>query len=268
MFKHILVAVDFSLAWPLLQARLKTLTGWGAERVTLVHVLSSRYPATPEETHRPHYESRLAELAGDLATPGLTVDTEVRSGEPGAVLTEAASDLGADLLLLGCRGHNRLHEFFLGSTALDAARLTAQPLWLEPVVEALIGADSRLLMLATDGSEAVGGAEALAARLAPRFQRRLAVTVTCASDGCDREIADAQRHLDALGQHIEGLETRVLDGDSRRAIIEEAKREQADLIVIGKRGRNLIQAFLLGSTAEAIARDAHCPVLVVPGESS
>ena len=269
MFKHILVAVDFSPAWPLLQARLKTLTGWGTERVTLVYVLSSRYPATPEETHRPHYLAKLSELAGDLAAPGLTIDTEVRSGEPGAVLTEAAVELGADLLLLGCRGHSRLHEFFLGSTALDAARLTRQPLWLEPVADTLVGADSRLLMLATDGSDAVAGAEAMAERLAPCYQRRLAVTTSCASEGgCEREVEDAQRHLDGIAKHIEGLETRVLDGDPRRAIVEEAKREQTDLIVIGKRGRNRIQAFLLGSTAEAIARDAHCPVLLVPGAPS
>ncbi|MGQ4877429.1 universal stress protein [Billgrantia sp. LNSP4103-1] len=267
MFKYILVAVDFSPAWPLLQARLKALSAWGAERVTLVHVLSSRYPATPEETHRPHYEAKLAELAGDLAAPGLTIDTEVRSGEPGAALTEAARERGADLLLMGCRGHNRLHEFFLGSTALDAARLTAQPLWLEPVADELVGADSRLLMLATDGSDAVGGAEALAARLAPQFQRRLAVTATCASEGCDREIADAQRHLDSIAERIESLETRVLDGDPRRAIIEEAKREHADLIVIGKRGRNRIQELLLGSTAEAMARGAQCPVLIVPRDA-
>lgn len=258
--------MDFSPAWPLLQARLKTLTAWGTQRVTLVHVLSSRYPATPEETHRPHYEAKLKELAGDLAAPGLTLDTEVRSGEPGAVLAEAACELGADLLLLGCRGHNRLHEFFLGSMALDAARLTEQPLWLEPVADALVGADSRLLVLATDGSEAVSGAEALAERLASRFQRCLAIIATCASEGCDREIADAQRHLDEIGQRIEGLETRVLDGDPQRAIVEEARREQADLIVIGKRGRNRIQEFLLGSTAEAIARGAHCPVLIVPKE--
>ncbi|WP_416137314.1 universal stress protein [Halomonas sp. HK25] len=265
MFKHILVAVDFSPAWPLLQARLKALSAWGAERVTLIYVLSSRYPATPEETHRPHYEAKLKELAGDLAAPGVTLDTEVRSGEPGAVLTEAARELGADLLLMGCRGHNRLHEFFLGSTALDAARLTDRPLWLEPVADELTGADSRLLVLATDGSDAVAGAEAQAVTLAPHFQRRLAVTASCASEGCcEREIADAERHLDGIAERIEELETRVLDGDPRRAIIEEARREHADLIVIGKRGRNRIQEFLLGSTAEAIARDAHCPVLVVP----
>ena len=268
MFKHILVAVDFSTAWPLLKERLKTLTAWDAKRLTLIHVLSSRYPATPEETHRPHYQARLAELAGELAAPGLTIDSEVRSGEPGAVLTEAASELDADLLLMGCRGHSRFHDFFLGSTALDTARLTQIPLWLEPMTEAPISADSKLLVLATDGSDAVSAAEALAVRLAPRYQHRLALTATCASEGCDREVADAQHHLDAITEQIEGLATRVLDGDPRHAIVEEAKREHADLIVIGKRGRNRIQEFLLGSTAEAITRDAHCPVLVVPGMSS
>lgn len=265
MFKHILVAVDFSPAWPLLQERLKTLAAWGSERLTLVHVLSTRYPASPEETHRAHYLAKLAEIAEDLATPGLAIDHEVRSGEPGAELVQAAREHGADLVLMGCRGHSRLHELFLGSTALDAARLTQTPLWLEPVAEALVGADSRLLMLATDGSDAVSGAEHMAGELAPRFERRLAVTATCASEGCDREITDAQDHLDSIAKQIEGLETHVLDGDPRRAISEEARREHADLIVIGKRGRNRIQEFLLGSTAEEIARGAHCPVLLVPG---
>jgi nucleotide-binding universal stress UspA family protein len=39
MFKHILVAVDFSPAWPLLRQRLERLTAWGTEGLTLVYVL-------------------------------------------------------------------------------------------------------------------------------------------------------------------------------------------------------------------------------------
>ena len=266
MFKHILVAVDFSSAWPLLRQRLEQLTAWDAERITLMHVLSTRYPATAEETHRAHYEARLADLAGELATPELKVETQVRSGEPGAVLAGTAQELGSDLLLLGCSGHSRWHEFFLGSTALDAARLAPCPLWLEPVGEGQPNRDFQLMMLATDGSRAVAAAETLARELAPRFQRSLAVTATCASEGCDREVNDAQAHMDRLTGQIAGLETRVLDGDPRDAIVAEAKKEKADLIVIGKRGRNPIQELLLGSTAENIARGAQCPVLLVPGE--
>ena len=266
MFKHILVAVDFSSAWPILRQRLEKLAAWEAERITLMHVLSSRYPATAEETHRAHYEARLADLASELATPELAVDAQVRSGEPGAVLAGAAQELGTDLLLLGCRGHSRWHEFFLGSTALDAARLAPCPLWLEPIIEDQPHRDFQLMMLATDGSRSAGAAEALAHELAPRFQRRLAVSATCASEGCDREVSDAQRHMESLAEQIDGLETRVLDGDPRRAIVAEANKENADLIVIGKRGRNPIQEFLLGSTAENIARGAQCPVLLVPGK--
>lgn len=264
MFKHILVAVDFSPAWPLLRQRLESLAAWGTEQITLIYVLSSRYPATPEETHRPHYEAKLADLVRDLNFPEVNIDGQVLSGEPGAVLAETAQTLNADLLLMGCRGHNRLHEFFLGSTALDAARLTQCPLWLEPAAESRVSKDFHLLMLATDGSSLVAGAEALAGKLAPRFQRRLAVTAACASEGCEREVADAQIHLDSLAGRIDGLETKILNGDPRHVIITEAKHEGADLIVVGKRGRNRIQEFVLGSTAEAISREAHCAVLVVP----
>jgi nucleotide-binding universal stress UspA family protein len=124
-------------------------------------------------------------------------------------------------------------------------------------------------MLATDGPAAVEEAERLAGRLGANYQRRLAVTANCASEGCcEREIADAQQHLDGLAEWVDGLETRILDGDPRHIIIAEAESEGADLIVIGKRGRNRIQEFLLGSTAEAIARDAQCPVLVVPSQTS
>ena len=266
MFKHILVAVDFSSAWPLLRQRLEKLAAWDAERITLMHVLSSRYPATAEETHRAHYETRLAELAGELATPALTVDAQVRAGEPGAVLAKAAQKLGADLLLLGCRGHSRWYEFFLGSTALDAARLAPCPVWLEPIDEDQPSRGLQMMMLATDGSQSVAGAESLARELAPRFQRTVAVTATCASESCEREVNDAQQHMESLTAQINGLETRVLDGDPRYATVAEAKKENADLIVIGKRGRNPIQELLLGSTAESIARGARCSVLVVPGK--
>ncbi|EHJ92248.1 universal stress protein [Vreelandella boliviensis] len=266
MFKHILIAVDFSPAWPLLRQRLEKLTAWGTKRVTLMYVLSTRYPASPQETHRTHYEAKLADLASELATSALSIESQVRSGEPGAVIAEAAQELNADLVLMGCRGYSRWHEFFLGSTALDAARLTQRPLWLEPVTENQGSRDFRLMILATDGSQAVTGAEEMAGKLAAHFQRSLAVAAACASEGCDREIEDAQRHLNTLAEQIEGLETRILDGNPRNVITAEADREAADLVVIGKRGRNRIHEFLLGSTAENIARDAHCPVLVVPSK--
>ena len=264
MFKRIVVAVDFSQAWPRLQQRLQALLPWGVEHVTLVHVLSSRYPATPEVSHRAHYETRLGEEAGWLAAAGLVVDWQVRVGEPGAELASACSETAADLLLIGSRGYSRMREFFIGSTALDAARLARAPLWLEPVTDDPGSQASGVLLLATDGSPSASSAEVMFLRLRPRFARAVAAMATSASDGFDREKSEAAAHLQQLAGDQPGLDTRILDGDPRQAIVQLAKALPADLVIVGKRGRNALHDLMLGSTAEAVCRNAGRPVLLVP----
>ncbi|MCP1676692.1 nucleotide-binding universal stress UspA family protein [Natronocella acetinitrilica] len=264
MFRHALVAVDFSPAWPVLKARLEDLRALGAEQATLVYVLSSRYPAVPEVGHREHYEERLRGEAAMLAEMGYSVDTQVRVGEPGMEVVAAAREVDADLILLGSQGHTRVYRFFLGSTAMDAARLTSMPLWLEPVGEGSAADRSGILLLATDGSPAAEAAEQYSRAIAPRMRQAIAATATCASEGCDREIADARAHLATVTEGITNAEPRVLDGDPRTVIVELARHLPAELTIIGKRGRGAIPDLLLGSTAEAVCHGAHRPVLLVP----
>jgi nucleotide-binding universal stress UspA family protein len=267
MFKHALIGIDFSPAWPCVRRRVEALRNWGLESATLVYVLSSRYPSVPEERHRAYYEQRLAEEANQLTSLGLSVDWQIRTGEPGAELVAVAGDTGTDLLLMGSRGHSRFHEFFLGSTALDAARLARLPLWLEPVKEHCVAADKTIL-LATDGSAAVKAAEAVFADLAKQAQRALAVTVFEDPESEDKAVAEARAHLAALSDGIPSLETRIVEGDPRRALLETANAENVDLLVLGKRGRNPLQQLLMGSVAEAACRGLDVPVLLVPGEGS
>ncbi|YAL84366.1 universal stress protein [Dermacoccaceae bacterium W4C1] len=49
-------------------------------------------------------------------------------------------------------------------------------------------------------------------------------------------------------------------------IINVAEAESADLIVIGLRRRTPVGKLILGSNAQRILLDAHCPVLAVKGE--
>lgn len=56
-------------------------------------------------------------------------------------------------------------------------------------------------------------------------------------------------------------EGRVLEGSPASAINQEATRQQVDLIVMRSRRRPIAAAFL-GSTAEAVASTAPCPVLI------
>jgi nucleotide-binding universal stress UspA family protein len=47
-------------------------------------------------------------------------------------------------------------------------------------------------------------------------------------------------------------------------VLEEASRFGADLIVMAASGRSRVARFFVGSTADRVIRQAHCPVLVVP----
>jgi nucleotide-binding universal stress UspA family protein len=55
----------------------------------------------------------------------------------------------------------------------------------------------------------------------------------------------------------------LVEGDVRRAILDEAAAWPADLIVLGSHGRTGFNRLMLGSVSEAIVRHAPCSVEVV-----
>jgi nucleotide-binding universal stress UspA family protein len=73
----------------------------------------------------------------------------------------------------------------------------------------------------------------------------------------------ARRHLGAVG-HVE----LVGHGEAGPTILEAARQYDSDLIVMTTHGRTGIARFLMGSTAERVARGAPCPVLTVRGTSA
>ena len=85
----------------------------------------------------------------------------------------------------------------------------------------------------------------------------------------DKVAKDAQEQLDTelsrrkqehAGFVIAGL---LHEGDPRSCIAQAAAEIHADLIVLGTHGRRGFARALLGSVAEAVARVAPCPVLLV-----
>jgi nucleotide-binding universal stress UspA family protein len=88
-------------------------------------------------------------------------------------------------------------------------------------------------------------------------------------------IMDVQREVDAfarkelerlVGSEGGGPPTKLLILTSNAPaglIVQYAKNQQIDLIVMGTHGRTAIEHFLMGSVAEKVVRTAPCPVLTV-----
>lgn len=60
------------------------------------------------------------------------------------------------------------------------------------------------------------------------------------------------------------VETAVMEGAAGERIIEYARSEGADLIVMSTRGQGGIQRMLLGSVTDRVLRSAHIAVLAIP----
>lgn len=76
------------------------------------------------------------------------------------------------------------------------------------------------------------------------------------------QVEEAKRRLASAGLAVSG---RVVRSDARAAIVEVARDERADLVVVGSHGRSGLKRVLLGSVAEYVVTHAPCDVLVVKG---
>lgn len=132
------------------------------------------------------------------------------------------------------------------------------------------------VILATDGSDSVARAVAVGLDLARRFDATLHALFVID----DRVIASAPSDLreefseslvDRGKKAVERVTTESQDdvvtsirrGQPPIEITRYAKNEEADLIVMGTRGRHGSNRFVIGSVAESVVRTCPIPVLTV-----
>lgn len=80
-----------------------------------------------------------------------------------------------------------------------------------------------------------------------------------------RAARDAARAVARIHERAPGLAVaaRTLVGSPQVAVLEEAERFGADLILVGSHGRGAAARFLLGSVSNAVALHAPCSVEIV-----
>jgi nucleotide-binding universal stress UspA family protein len=133
------------------------------------------------------------------------------------------------------------------------------------------------IVVGYDGSEHAGRAFAVAADLARRYGAELEV-LCVARPPEPPGMVETEAVLEGAREHFEkafaelkpqaeeiGIHPRltVLVGHPADQIIHHANRTHAEMIVLGHRGRSLIQRWLLGSISRRVVSYAHCSVLIV-----
>jgi nucleotide-binding universal stress UspA family protein len=80
-------------------------------------------------------------------------------------------------------------------------------------------------------------------------------------EACHSEIAD--RAAARLRKKGLSAEARMIRGDPRIVLVDAARTEHADLVIVGSHGRTGIKKLLLGSVASHVVTHAPCSVLVI-----
>lgn len=197
---------------------------------------------------------------------------EVRVGRPGRVLTEAAEQSGAGLIVVGGKPHTMLGRWLAGSTAHAVVRTAAVPVLIAaggalPQHRVLCAVDI------SDGSPSV-------VRAAARWSQLLAADLTVmhaiqplpAFADAALAISSAEHRIhaeEALVRTVwpvvpDGAERLVRDGVPEQLITDEVERGDVDLVVVGSHGRGWVDRMLLGSVTERLLSLLPTSLLVVP----
>jgi len=224
----------------------------------------------------------------ELRGRGVEATPLMLQGDARSVILDRAKETHTDLVFVGSNGASGLAKLFLGRVA--AAVVSHAPCSAEIVRirEGKLPGVHKIL-LATDGSEfGERAARSVAERPWPAGTEVEVMSVVELMMGSAQALfeppfvdneqleslrAEAmKRAQNAVARAVEILSSAfpkvsesisVLVNGPKNAIIEEADKMGADLIVVGSHGHRGIERFLLGSVSEGVALHAHCSVEVI-----
>jgi nucleotide-binding universal stress UspA family protein len=219
---------------------------------------------------------RAAALVAEI-DPHLVVDGLASTSPPATAISEAAQP--GDEIVVGASGHAGFMEGVLGSVTLNVVHRSHVPVIVVPSEPFTPPAASmKKIVVGVDGSPAslqalewaygealVAGADLTAvhgwmypygrrgSESGPRTQMQLDA------------MEELKASLESLGPRMTGgsihVHARLLEESPAEALLDESK--DADMMVVGSRGRGALRASLLGSVSRTVVQHSKCPVAVV-----
>lgn len=216
---------------------------------------------------------------------GIHAESLVISGPHVDVIASYAQQSNTELLVIGEHGQNFLRHHLLGSTASRLIRKSVKHPVL--VVKQPPHRPYGRILIPIDFSSASAKAVAYGRRLAPDAEIILLYAFEVPFEGKiayagvdedivkqyriatrDRALANIRAVADAAGLDIGDYTPLIVHGDPSQAVIEQEQEFDADLIIMGKHGKNFTEELLLGSVTKNVLAESQCDVLVVDGGSA
>lgn len=292
--RRILCPVDFSDASHHALDHAVMIAGWYRARITALHV---RHPAflveppilfaemgnTPVATLE-DAEGRLHYWLAPVRAAGIACDVMAMDGNmPAAVIVDAATTIGADMIVLGTHGRSGFERLLLGSVTEKVVRTAKCPVvTVPPPTVATSKLPFKRVLCGVDFSAPSMAALEYALSLAKEsdseltllhaleFPKEEQMDVTLPFDMAAYRAAvqaDSTRRLEELiTDDVRAWcqpTTKLAFGRPYEQILDIAAQMHADLIVLGVHGRNAVDLMLFGSTTNQVIRRATCPVLTI-----
>jgi len=303
MFTHLLVPLDGSGLAETTLPYVRTLAHGSGDRahVTLLHLIERAAPSSVHGARHlttvPDAETYLTEIAARFRAEGITVVTHVDTNEGNDTagrIVDHAAEMKADLIVLCAHGRSGLGRWLFGSIAQKVLAVGIAPVLM---VLPMSGTEPRpptlkQILLPLDGTPDAETALALAANLAQAMggvmHLVLVVPTVGTLSGAMSSIArfnpkvtaellesagsDAVVYLDALASRLiaqgVAVETSIARDDPATAIVEQAKRVRADLIVMATHGRAGMGGAWAGSVSNKVLARSPGPFLLIRAPGS
>jgi nucleotide-binding universal stress UspA family protein len=291
---RVILAVDGSAAATDAVALVEAIA-WPQDSVLrVISVIEPTFPAlepwyrgaatapTVDEAITAYTHDTLGSVVERLQSSGRSVEGEVLRGRAASAIVDDARAFGADLLVVGSRGHGTIESLLLGSVSGEVADHAECPVLVARTTELA------RVVFATDGSSSAAAAERILSAwpifdglqvrvvsvanvvrpwmtgLAPTMYEPVlaayAVDLREATVEHERLAAETVTRLRDVGR---AADPEVRAGDAAAEILAIVEQQRADLVVLGSRGHTGVTRLLLGSVARNVLAGSTASVLIV-----
>lgn len=228
-----------------------------------------------------HAEEQLREFAKVHAEGGVPARVAVEEGVVTESILDFAQENAVDMIVMGTHGRRGFQRLTLGSVTERVLRKAGCPVLAvrRPTHDFVVPGSKgepvhlRKILFCSDFSECSERALQYAVSLATEYKSELTLLhVIEHLPPAEERDAENDRLVHRLDESIPAevricckIRPIVRAGKPYEEIVKLAEQDQTDLIVVGVRGRNVLDLALFGSTTHRVLQLGPCPVLAIHG---